>query len=293
MKTTRSHLVAWLFTPAIMLCGTLSLTGGCSKHEDLGGVIQADFVGEGKVGALVKANRWYPVTAPNRDMEFAKLIIVGRKSAKPQSLARRVTANLVAHNAVQIAGIRKGLLSTERGEVWSINSRMGQQRIVENGRRVVAKQQFSPAFFDMGDGMAGIGEPVTHHHWYEAVKTKTHSAAELYVSALGEPQGRFGGIRSIFRCTSGALRYNEHPDADEHVGNSEKEERPFRRIWGIPPMFVGLLLYYGSYLICFWGWNLFDDHRHRRAGLWGGLTLGCSAMLMGLGGSFVLFGIWW
>lgn len=69
---------------------------------------------------------------------------------------------------------------------------------------------------------------------------------------------------------------------------------PFGRICSIPPMFIGLALYYGGYLFGLWGWGQFLDHDcRRRTRLWGVLNITVSGLCLGIGGSVALFGWWW
>jgi len=108
--------------------------------------------------------------------------------------------------------------------------------------------------------------------------------------SFGIIQGRFCRVASGI---GGSLGHDKQSDRDENIRDGEEEQSPFGSIWGLPPMAIGLLLYYGGCVFAFWSWNLFDDDHYRRARLWGSLTLGMSAFFMGVGGSLALFGVWW
>ena len=114
-------------------------------------------------------------------------------------------------------------------------------------------------------------------------------------------EGEFGGfsvltgrIRALFSEADRFQIRAQQAAGNDDIGDRENEQGPFRRILGIPPMLIGLVLNYSGYPLCLIGWRyLLNDDRNRRTWLRGGALLVASALCLGLGGSIALAGIWW
>jgi hypothetical protein len=115
---------------------------------------------------------------------------------------------------------------------------------------------------------------------------------DLQERAVGT-NGQRSSVGSYHRGIGRSPTHVQEPSGNDDVRDREQEQGPFRPVWSLPPVIIGLVLNYCGYPLCFLGWYLLDNDRNRRARLYGGAVLIASAVCLGVGGSMAIAGIWW